>query len=370
MEINYVLPGKKTRSNRKKYLWISVILLVIILKLFSLNADRVEVLYTSKFYFYFSAILRFLFGWIPFSLGDILYLLAGCWLLWKLIKTIKSLFRKQINGKIFFRKLLKLILGFIFIYIIFNIFWGLNYNRKGITSQLRLTKLNYDTSDLRMLQNLLLQKVNSSKMALVNENSCYHTRKNLFIRAKNCYDEAEKIYPFLQYKNLSVKSSLYGWWGNYLGFTGYYNPFTGEAQVNTTVPKFLQPYIATHEMAHQLGYAKEDAANFAGYLAAVNSSDTLFHYSCYLDLFIYANRELYYFDSVASKHSIDLLIPQVKNDLEEWRQFNLAHKSFIEPAISWMYGNFLKLNEQPKGIRSYNEVISMLIVYYKKYGRI
>ncbi len=58
------------------------------------------------------------------------------------------------------------------------------------------------------------------------------------------------------------------WLGNYLGFTGYYNPFTGEAQVNTTVPQFLLPNIALHEMGHQIGYAKEDEANFSAYLAA------------------------------------------------------------------------------------------------------
>ncbi len=355
---------------RNIFLWASVLILVILIKLFSLNPERVETVYTSKFYSFFSKTLRFFWGWIPFSLGDILYLLAGCWLLWKLIKTIKSLFRKSLKRKIFFQNCLKLILGFISIYIIFNIFWGLNYNRKGIACQLNLTATKFDTSDILMLQNILLQKVNSSKLVLVNNNVVYPTKKELFKRALNCYHETEKIYPFLQYKNHSVKSSLYGWWGNYLGFTGYYNPFTGEAQVNTTVPKFLQPYVTTHEMAHQLGYAKEDEANFGGYLAAVNSSDTLFHYSAYLDLFLYANREVYYFDSLASKQSMDLLITPVKKDIEEWRQFDKAHTSFIEPAINWMYGNYLKLNQQPKGLRSYNEVISMLIAYYKKFGKI
>ena len=356
--------------SRKKILWITTLFLVISIKLFSLSAERVEVIYTSKFYFFFSKILRFLFGWIPFSIGDILYFIAGSWLLWKIIKNIKLYLKKQLKGKLFLQKVLKLLQGFILIYIIFNIFWGLNYNRKGIASQLDLSKMTYDTSDLRELQNILLQKVNSSKMTLVNKNSIYPTNKNLFKRAQNCYNKAEKIYPFLHYNIPSVKSSLYGWMGNYLGFTGYYNPFTGEAQVNTTIPKFLLPYITTHEIAHQIGYAKENEANFVGYLAAVNSNDTLFLYSAYLDLFMYTNREVYYSDSVYAKQSLELLLPQVKNDIIEWRKFSMAHKSFMEPAITWMYGKYLKLNEQPKGIRSYNEVISMLIAYYKKFGKI
>lgn len=360
---------KKSRPGNRT-LWLFAIGLVILIKLFSLNPARVETFYTSGFYVFFSRILRFLFGWIPFSIGDILYLAAGCWLLAKLIKTIKSLIRRTFSGRRFLRNAIKGVLGFIVIYIIFNIFWGLNYNRQGVAHQLGLTNMNYDTSDVILLQDLLLKKVNETKSALIRENYQYPERKILFHRAKEAYDDAEKLYPFLQYKVLSVKSSLYGWWGNYLGFTGYYNPFTGEAQVNTTVPKFLQPYISTHEMAHQLGYAKEDEANFAGYLAAVNSRDTLFHYSAYLDLYIYANREVSYFDSSASLQSRQMLIPQVKKDIEEWRQFNLSHKSFIEPAISWMYGNYLKLNEQPKGLRSYNAVIATLIAYYKKYGKI
>jgi len=355
---------------RYRTFWILAVALVIVIKIFSLSAERVETLYTSGFYVLLSRILRFLFGWIPFSLGDILYLLAGFWLLGKLIKTIKSLIRRQFQWNIFFKNISKALLGLIFIYIVFNIFWGLNYNRQGIAHQLRLTETTYDTSDIILLQDMLLQKVNSSKTVLIRQDYQYPDKKFLFHRAKDAYNDAEKIYPFLQYKALSAKSSLYGWWGNYLGFTGYYNPFTGEAQVNTTVPKFLQPYISTHEMAHQLGYAKEDEANFAGYLAAVNSHDTLFHYSAYLDLYIYANREVFYFDSVASLQSRELLIPEVKKDIAEWRQFNLNHRSFIEPAISWMYGNYLKLNEQPKGLRSYNAVIATLIAYYKKYGKI
>jgi len=360
----------KNYFRQKKYSWITAFLLIILIKFFSANSIRVETLYSSKFYFYFSKILRFLFGCIPFSLGDILYFAVGCWLIWKIVKNIKLLLRKKLSAKAAIKKLLELFLRLVFVYIIFNIFWGINYDRKGIAFQLDLKHLQYDTSDLKMLQKLLLEKVNASKIAVLRNHERYPPKEELIRRAKKSYDEAKKIYPFLQYKNLSVKSSLYGIPGDYLGFTGYYNPFTGEAQINTTVPDFLQPYIATHEMAHQLGYAKENEANFVGYLAAVNSNDTLFHYSTYFDLFIYANREVFYFDSVSSHEALLQLIPEVKDDIRELRKFNDTHQSFLEPAITWMYGNYLKLNKQPQGMHTYNAVVGMLIAYYKKYGKI
>lgn len=356
--------------SKNKRSWIIMLVLIIFIKVFSINRGWVESLYATNVYSHFSRFLRLLTGWIPFSLGDILYFVALIWFILKLFKGIKLLFRKRLFWKDALLKILNFTLGISIIYVVFNLFWGINYNRKGIAYQLKLPDLKYDSSDLILLQNLLLQKVNASKTALLHEGIFYPNNTDLIRRAKNCYEETEKIYPFLLYKNLSVKSSMYGWLGNYLGFTGYYNPFTGEAQINTEVPKFLQEYVATHEMAHQLGYAKENEANFVGYLAAVNSHDTLFHYSAYFDLFIYANREVYFLDSTSSKKAAEQLIPEVKKDIRDLRQFDLDHRSLFEPVIRWMYGNYLKMNQQPQGIHSYNEVIGMLIAYYKKYGKI
>ncbi len=355
---------------RQKWIWVTALLLVIGIRLWGQNSFHVEKFYTTDFYHFFSIVLRFLFGWIPFSFGDILYLVAGAWMAWKLINFFWLLIKKKFTWHLFIKKLWRFILIFAGIYIVFNIFWGLNYNRKGIAWQLHLRQVDYDTLHLKMMQDLLLQKVNETKQALIKKKLAYPGNRELFERAGKCYTDAATVYAFLQYHRTSIKSSLYGWLGDYLGFTGYYNPFTGEAQVNTTVPKFLRPYITLHEIGHQLGYAKEDEANFAGYLAAANSNDTLFQYSTYLDLFVYASREVFYFDSTASKSAFAQLVPAVKADLLEWRRFNKKYTSVLEPAISWLYGKYLLANQQPSGLHSYNEVIATLMAYYKKYGRI
>lgn len=184
------------------------------------------------------------------------------------------------------------------------------------------------------------------------------------------YNNASRLYPFLAYQPSSIKSSMWGWLGNYTGFTGYYNPFTAESQVNTTVPKFLHPFIACHEVAHQLGYAKEMEANFVGYLAAGNSGIPLFQYSVYLDLFIYANRNLYLADSASAKIYSGNLGPDVVLDIKEWREFNRRHQSIAEPVVRWIYGKYLQGNQQPEGVLSYDEVTGFMIAYYKKFGRI
>jgi hypothetical protein len=120
-------------------------------------------------------------------------------------------------------------------------------------------------------------------------------------------------------------------------------------------------------MAHQLGYAKEDEANFVGYLSASASTDTFFRYSVYLDLFLTANRNLRAADSVSAKVYRKQLLPEVVTDIKTWKIFIIQHDNPVEPLITWMYGKYLQSNQQPSGMLSYDEVTGLLIEYYRKY---
>ena len=347
-----------------------LLLLALLVRWYSASAARVEGSYSNGFYPPFAGFLRHVFGWLPISFGDILYGALVVFLLWRLIRGIIRLFKKRVSWKGFGMGCLKLVAIMLAVYVYFNISWGINYNRNGIADQLNLQMEKYSNSDLQNLNGMLVEKVNAAKASLVNSNAAYPSSPALFARVRSAYAKLDTAYPFLQYHTVSLKSSMWGWLGNYTGFTGYYNPFTGEAQVNTTVPKFLQPFICCHEVAHQLGYAKEMEANFVGYLAASASGDTLFHYSVYLDLFFYSNRNLYAMDSVAAKTYSKQLSPAVHADIDEWKKFVRSHKNPIEPVIRWIYGKYLQSNQQPQGVLAYDEVTSFLIAYYKKFGKI
>lgn len=343
---------------------------VLLIRLFSANHYLVEKYYSNGLYPGISKVLKYSFGWLPFSAGDVLYGIAAGWLLLKVVKLIVSFIKGKYNWQLFGMAFIKTVLFLLFIYVVFNSLWGLNYNRKGIADQLDIKMTKYSKEELVTVDSSLLQKVNESKAVLVKNKSIPKTNKEIFEQAKGAYQNLSKEYPFCTYQPASIKSSAWGWLGNYVGFTGYYNPFTGEAQVNTTVPRFLQPYIACHEIAHQLGYAKENEANFVGYLAATAAMDTGFYYSVYLDLFLYTQRNLFYVDSVAAKSFYKKMLPAVKDDLDEWKKFNQRYTSVMEPVFSWAYGKYLKSNEQPSGVLSYDEVTGFLIAYYKKFGKL
>ena len=94
------------------------------------------------------------------------------------------------------------------------------------------------------------------------------------------------------YESPSVKSSLMSLLQTYNGTSGYFNPLTGEAQVNDRIPKTGYPTTTCHEMAHQIGFAAENEANFVGFLAANYTDDFYFKYASYQNGFRYLIREV------------------------------------------------------------------------------
>lgn len=347
-----------------------LVVIAVFIHFYSGNAAWAESQYATGIYPAIGRFLRYLFGWLPFSLGDIVYGAVIILLVWKIGKGIRAIFKKRVSRQSFSGGIAKMFNILLVVYILFNALWGINYNRKGIASQLNLHMGKYGPEDVKSINALLVEKTNACKQALINNDFKYPSNRQLFAKVDTVYQGARAIYPFLEYRPASIKPSLWGWLGNYLGFTGYYNPFTGEAQVNTLVPKFLQSFTTCHEVAHQLGYAREMEANFVGYLAATTSQDTSVLYSVYLDLFMYSNRNLYGTDSAAAKAFGKQLLPEVKEDLAAWRAFNKKYKSPLEPIFKWVYGIYLVRNQQPQGVLSYDEVTGFIIAYYKKYRKL
>ncbi|MBC7830151.1 MAG: DUF3810 domain-containing protein [Chitinophagaceae bacterium] len=355
---------------RKHFGFLSLAILAILIKIFSLFPEAVERYYSDGFYPIISQTQRILIGWIPFSMGDILYFATALYLLLKTIAFIKRMIRKEINRSYLLHVGKKILTAALVVYILFNVLWGLNYNRVGIAKQLELTRQEVLSDDLMNVMQQIVYRINALD-SLARINRLPLTRKrNLFEGSVFSYQTLAEKNSLFTYSRVSVKPSLYSYLGNYMGFTGYYNPFSGEAQVNTTVPVFIQPFTTCHEIGHQLGYAKESEANFAGYLSASSSTNPAFRYSAYFDLYLYGRRYVYLLDTIKGKQLDNQLNPGIRKDIRDLREFVNRHANPIEKIIDLLYSQFLKANEQPSGRVSYSEVIVWVIAYYKKYGRL
>jgi hypothetical protein len=353
----------------KSWSWVLLILLTIIIKWVSWYPGWVEEYYTYGFYPLITKVQRFLVGWLPFSVGDLFYAFLLMVIMVRSFRFFKLLFQKKLTRTYFVAAMQQAIFFFLFVYVFFNLLWGLNYNRKGISYQLGLEVKKYSLADLDTLTSALQNRLDKYA-ALVTEaqRDSFAKKRDLFGEAKVVYQNAAKKYPFLAYHPGSMKPSLFSYAGNYLGFQGYYNPFSGEAQVNTTIPRFVEPFVTAHEIAHQLGYGKENEANFVAFLACKEVESPAYKYSLYFDMYNYASNEVYKRDSLLAKAHHKNLHPQVIKDIDELRTFYRSYKNPVEPIITWSYGHFLKANNQPGGKLTYNEVVAWLVAYYKKFG--
>lgn len=350
------------------------LLLVLGLLVISFFPGFVERWYSQGIYPAIGSTLRLLTKWLPFSIGDVGYLLLVCWLLVRLVQWLIKLKNEGLSKVFMVQGLLGVIHFLLGVYIVFKLVWGLNYNRLGIAYQLKLEKVPYSQRALDQLTSDLIDSANTYRRQL---DTVLPTPSidSIYRDAYHAYLRVADAYPFLDYHQRSVKASLYTPVADYIGFTGYYNPFSGEAQLRTDIPCILLPYVACHEMAHQLGYASESEANFVGFLSATASSNPYFRYSVYLDLFSYAQGEQlaqYALDKDAkgfeaaiqrNRNRLDTL---VKKDRREIREFFRKRSNHISPAMNSLYDQYLKMNSQEKGMKSYDEVIGWVLAYRKQ----
>lgn len=347
-------------------LLVTLILFALFIYFISGYQQWIEANYSTGFFPKLASVLRFTLGSLPFSLGDIIYSIVFAAVLWNIGKFIVRLFHPKDSWGKKLSPLLTAGIIILFVYVYFYLFWGLNYYRKGIEHQLGLQNGAFKKEELISLSQYLVEQVNHRKEICLQKKDTVMDKERMFHAAYDGYKELAKQYSFLRYRNSSIKSSLFGRIGNYVGFQGYYNPFTGEAQVNTRIPNFVQPFVTCHEMAHQIGYASESEANFVGFLAATHSPDTLMQYSAYLDIFLYSIGNLKAVDSIASKAIAKQLNEGVKRDIRTEREFALKHRTFLQNWTDAFYDFYLRQNRQRKGIASYNEVTGWLVAWRKK----
>lgn len=348
------------RSAVNKFLLLSVLSLIIFI--IGYSDITVEIIYSDGIYQLSSVIQRFLTGFIPFATGDFLYLLLILYVIRNLFLFYRKTVRRQLKQDDRIKIPLQCINFLFILYLLFKILWGLNYSRPTVSTQLGISNERYTTPELISLGKFYIRKLNQ----LQNVSRTRYSITELRRIAKAGYDNMEKKHPFFRYTSPSVKPVLNSWIITKIGIEGYYNPLSGEANVNMRLPATELPFVTCHEIAHQLGVGREDEANLVGYLAASNSSNQNFQYSA-----AYAMLKSILFEiKIKSPDDYDLLyntinaktIRDFKNDRDFWRKYNNQMFGYLDVA----FDRFLKLNNQSRGTDSYQDIVLWLYNIHKK----
>ena len=340
-----------------------LIVQIILYQILKRHPELVERFYSNLWFVDESVFLRDTFGEIPVSVGDCLYFLL-------IFFVLKWFYLKRKKWRLEWQHLLLSMVNFCAIfYFIFHLLWGFNYYRTPLSEKMFLST-DYSEADLIDFTTNLISKTNDIQFQIT-QNTLQkvivpYSEKQLLKQGLNGYQNLSENYPCFDYQNISVKASLFSKPLSYMGFGGYLNPFTLEAQVNSCMPKYSFLMTVSHEMAHQIGYANESECNFIGYLAATKNNDLYAQYSGYSFALHYCLSVLKLKNMVAFtalKPKINLGI--LKN-FEESRLFWKAHESIVETGFKIFYDHFLKINNQKDGVRSYGKFLNLLINYEKE----
>ncbi|WP_418263375.1 DUF3810 domain-containing protein [Flavobacterium faecale] len=344
----------------KSILPIFLLIQILLLKLLSFFPEWIERYYSNGLYKNISKISRITFGYFPFSIGDCLYGILIFFIL-------KWFWKQRKTWKLHWKNNLLTVLSFLSVfYFVFHLLWGLNYYREPLFEKMNIQR-EYTDADLLAFTQKLIIKTNAIQHQITKNDSLKvvfpYSHDSVFQMNLNGYENLSKQHSFFSYNCLSTKKSLISLPLTYMGFSGYLNPFTNEAQVNDLMPMYNFPIVTAHEMAHQIGYASESECNFIGFLATIKNENLYFQYSAYSFALRYCLGNWQMRDEKTSKNLLKTINPGILKNYQESEDFWNKYESPIETAFHAFYDQFLKINQQKEGMNSYSKFLNLLINY-------
>lgn len=303
---------------------------------------------------------------VPFSAAELLLALFALAALSYLAVQILALIRKGERAARLYRTLVTLLAAGLSVYALFCLLWGVYYYADDFAAASGFENKEISVGQLASVTRWFAEK-SDEYAALVprDENGlCCSDRKEILRRSPEIFAKTEKNWPCLEGPPLAAKGVVCSRAMSYLDFSGFFFPFTAEANVNMDMPACDLAATVAHELSHQRGVAKEQEANFTAVLACLDSGDPDYGYSACLMAFTYLGNALYDADRAAWEEIREGLGEDVLRDLRErsryWQQFETP----VRKASNTVYEGFLHSYDQTLGLKSYGACVDLLVNYY------
>ncbi len=192
-----------------------------------------------------------------------------------------------------------------------------------------------------------------------------YSHEELVSKLTEAYDSVREDYPFIKNFKAPVKRLVISPVMTYTHVSGVFSFYTGEANLNTNYPDFVNVFSTAHEMAHQRGIAREDEANFIAYLVLIRSDDPYLRYCGYLNMYEYladplwgASEELY--DDAAQSLDRAVLL-----ELKAYSEFFEKYKDSAASKVAEKVNNGYLVIQGTEGVKSYGMVADLAIAYHR-----
>lgn len=337
---------------------IAFLILLLIRLLFTLFPGLFEVFYFDFFF----PILRTVQSWLyP------LWFLPGYLLLIIFLVALMGFYflkRRSIKG--FFLKFLNLLF---WVAAFFLLCFGMQYADKGVAERLELepappiidlSVIYYRTMEEAMEKRSQIPKID--KVENINQlgysmdpNSIHQHVKNTLepvgYKASATGQYVREI-PYFLLRKLSI--------------SGIYNPFTGESNVEGSLPGLLKYFVMAHEMAHASGITGEGEANFVAWLSLAHSGDPFLEYAAAYFIWRQAAKPL---NRKLNSEDLEKLASSIPDELKRDRRAiyeALNREQPWYPEISnKLNDSYLKIQGVESGVEDYDKFLE----YYLRYKR-
>ena len=345
---------------------------------------------------YISAPLRGFFGLLssvyPFSVMEILCTVAGVFLVYYIIISIRDTSRRREKWKLLGKRLLPIVVIAFYIWGLFCWLWNSGYYATGFAEKYGFSDEGIQFEDLVAVTQLFAEKTNELSELVERDSEGFYIsdRRVMFDESTRIYENISEDYPSLDGRLYAPKPMIYSWLMSITGYSGMYFALTGESMINTHPPGTYMPATVAHEHAHQLGVFAEDEANFVGILACTTSENITFEYAGYMSGLNYLLNALEFAGNPFSSSPTDewfMIMESLSEDVHRDRQESAVFWAtrttsniginFIDrilttvaettnDAVNTVYDSFLRSQNQELGIRSYGACVDLLVEYFIK----
>lgn len=303
---------------------------------------------------------------VDFSVAELIYVTAILVGVVLLPCGVRALVESRRKWQTLYRMVLGAACTALSIYVGLTLLWGVNYYADSFQDKSGIYAREASVEELQELTRIMAQGVIDTYDDVKRDETGLfaESRQDIFAAAPTIYPYVYDEFPFLERQDRVPKELVFSEPFSMMDFTGFFFPFTGEANLNVHCPALYLASTITHELAHLRGIASEQECNFLAVVASTASDQPAYRYSGWLLGYVYTGNALYRADPEAWK-AIRAAIPEeVVLDLRYHSAYWAAYEGPINEAASNAYDSFLKGYGDEDGIQSYGTVVDMLITYY------
>ena len=341
------------------------------------NISEVESLYSLGFYPKWAGFLAGFTSRIPFSIAEGLLITAGV----AVIAYVVCLICRLAKGgekrlKILGCYLLRAVGACSLVLFLFVLGGGLNYYRVSFTHYSGLEIRDTQILQLRDLCQELAADANALREGLQEDENGVFTfvdpsPQALALQARSQVQSLIEQNP--QWEQLLAlgadtvpKGVFFSEAMSYMQITGFYFPFTMEANVNVHTSSIVIPFSMCHELSHISGFMREDEANYLAYLACMAGNSREFQYSGTVEALIHATNALYGKNQELHREVMNTLSDGVRRDLAADSAYYYAHKTSFGNFSESVNDAYLRINDQSDGVASYGRMVDLLLARYRQ----